>query len=57
MAGTTKTIIGTLAAFFNEGEGKRPLTEFQKEIKALSDPEKLELATLAAAEMGITLKV
>jgi hypothetical protein len=53
---TTKTIITALASYFNEGAGKRPLSDFQKEIKALSDEEKLELAQGACAVMGWTLK-
>lgn len=51
-----KTVVGALAAYFNEGDGKRPLTEFQAEIKALTPEEKLELAEGACAVMGWTLK-
>lgn len=37
---------------YKPGEG---LTEFQKELKALSPEEKKELATLAAKELGLNL--
>lgn len=45
-----------LARYFNEGAGKRPLAEFQKELKALSTEEKTELAQLAAPLLGVTFK-
>jgi hypothetical protein len=57
MAGEQKTIVGALAGYFNQGEGKRALSEFQQEVKALSDKEKLELAQGACDVMGWTLKV
>ena len=57
MAGEQKTIVGALAGYFNQGEGKRALSEFQLEVKALSDAEKLELAQGACNVMGWTLKV
>lgn len=41
----------------NEGDGKRGLSDFQKELKALSDVEKLELAQGACDVMGWTLEV
>jgi hypothetical protein len=39
-----------------EGYVKQPLGEFVKELKELTDEEKLELATLAAADMGVELE-
>jgi hypothetical protein len=51
-----KTVTGALAGYFNEGDGKRPLGDFQKELKAMTDEEKLELAEGACAVMGWTLK-
>lgn len=45
-----------LAKYFNEGDGKRSIGEFQKELKALSPEEKTELATLAAPLLGVELK-
>lgn len=51
-----KTIVGALAGYFNQGEGKRPLSDFQAEVKALNDAEKLELAQGACEVMGWTLK-
>jgi len=56
MTSDTKTIVGALAGYFNEGGGKRPLADFQKEIKALTDAEKQELAEGACKVMGWTLK-
>lgn len=51
-----KTVIKTLSDFFNEGEGKRPLTDFAKEIRELSPEEKLELAQGVCAITGDTIK-
>jgi len=51
-----KTIIGALAGYFNQGDGKRPLSDFQVEIKALSEDAKRELAEGACKVMGWTLK-
>jgi len=50
-----KGIIAVLAGYFNQGEGKRPLTDFRNELKALSDAEKLELAEGVCAITGDTL--
>lgn len=55
MTTETKTRIKALNDYFNQGEGKRPLREFQAEIKKLSDAEKQELAEGACAVMGWTL--
>ena len=49
-------VTSILAAYFNEGEGKRPLTMFQAELKALSTEEKLELAQGVCAITGDTIK-
>jgi hypothetical protein len=51
-----KSVTALLAAYFNQGEGKRPLSEFQAELKALSADEKLELAQGVCAITGDTLK-
>jgi hypothetical protein len=48
--GSTKA----LNAYFNQGEGKRPMKEFAAELKELSKEEKEELARLAAKELGAT---
>jgi hypothetical protein len=53
--------LNVLKNYFNttgdpEGYVKRPLGEFVVELKALSSEEKHELATLAAAEMGVELE-
>lgn len=40
----SKGAVAILAGYFNQDEGKRPLTEFRDELKALSDDEKTELA-------------
>lgn len=45
-----------LALYFNSNpETKKPLREFAEELKSLSDPEKHELATLAAPLVGAEL--
>lgn len=46
------TALKALRDYFNVGEGKRTLGEFQAELKALSTEEKAELAAGAAAAMG-----
>lgn len=51
----TVTPLKALSNFFNTGEKKKPLREFAQELKELSEDEKTELATLAAAAMGQTL--
>jgi hypothetical protein len=53
---TEMTTIGALAKYFNEGDGKRSLTKFSEEVKALSMKEKRELAEGACKVMGWTLK-
>lgn len=54
MAGKSMSSIMVLKEYFGyrPGEG---LKDFAAEVKALSDADKLELATLAAAELGVTL--
>jgi hypothetical protein len=44
---------GILNQFFNKGAGKKPLKEFNLELKELSPGEKNELAALAAVELGV----
>ncbi len=51
-----KTAIALLAGYFNEGDGKKPLREFQAEVKALSPEEKTELAMGICEITGDTLK-
>lgn len=49
-----KTTTAWLTGYFNEGAGKRPLSEWRDELKALSPEEKAELAQgVAALENGI----
>ena len=50
------TAVKALNDFFNSGNAKKPIREFNDELKALSPAEKLELGTLAAAAMGNTIK-
>lgn len=50
------TPLKALTTYFNSGPNKKPLAEFSAELKALSADEKAELATLAAAAMGDTIK-
>jgi uncharacterized radical SAM superfamily protein len=45
-----------LSGYFNQGDGKRPLTVFRDELKALNDDEKRELALGVCALTGDTLK-
>jgi uncharacterized radical SAM superfamily protein len=52
----SKGITAILAGYFNAGDGKRPLTEFRDEIKALSDTEKMDLAIGVCASTGDTVK-
>jgi hypothetical protein len=52
----SKTIVSLLAGYFNQGGGKRALSEFQQEIKALSVEEKRELAEGICAITGDTIK-
>lgn len=47
-------IVAILAKYFNEGAGKRPLTDFAKEVKALDDPSKKELGAGAAKILGVS---
>ena len=49
------TPLKALAEYFNKGDNKKPLREFAAEVKELSEDEKLELGTLAAAAMGETI--
>lgn len=51
-----KTVTTALSGYFNEGAGKRPASEFLKELKALTPEEKLELAEGVCAITGDTLK-
>lgn len=46
------TQVKALAGYFNQGNGKRPLADFQKEIKALSQEAKRELAEGVCAITG-----
>ncbi len=50
------TPLKALANYFNTGENKKPLREFAAEVKQLTEAEKKELGTLAAAAMGDTIK-
>lgn len=45
--------VGVIRKFFGLREGDT-LTDFSKEVKALSDAEKLELAQGAALNLGMT---
>jgi hypothetical protein len=55
MSGESKTVLKAISDYFNQGDGKRPLSDFSKEIKALSPEEKAELAQGACDVMGWTL--
>lgn len=48
----TKTVTMALTSYFNEGDGKRPLAEWNLELKALSADEKLALAKLVCEATG-----
>jgi hypothetical protein len=57
MAATNgKTVTSILAGYFNVDDGKRPLREFQGELKALTTEEKLELAQGVCAITGDAIK-
>jgi len=56
MSGETKTTLKAINDYFNSGDGKRSLSEFAKEIKALTAEEKKELAEGACNVMGWTLQ-
>lgn len=51
-----KSVITILAGYFNQGDGKRPLTEFQAELKELSSDEKMDLALGVCEITGDTVK-
>jgi len=51
-----KSQTSAIAGYFNAGTAKRPLVDFQKELKALTEDDKRELAEGACAIMGWTLK-
>lgn len=51
-----KTSVAWLTGFFNEGEGKRPLSDWRDELKALSPEEKRDLAEQVAALEGGSVK-
>lgn len=53
---TAKTITAILSGYFNEGEGKRPLTAWRDELSALTVEEKRELAEGVCAITGDTIK-
>lgn len=48
------SMLKVLKEYFGYKEGET-LQQFSAEIKALSDDEKMELATLAAVELGTTV--
>jgi hypothetical protein len=50
------TVLKAMVGYFNSGENKKPLRDFQQELKALTDEEKTEMGTLAAEAMGDTIK-
>lgn len=53
------TVVSALNSYFNktdDGKTIKPISVFNQEIKALSEAEKLEMGTLAAAAMGNTIK-
>ena len=51
-----KGTVAILSGYFNQGDGKRPLTAFRDELKELSDEEKRELALGVCEITGDTLK-
>lgn len=51
-----KSVTAILAGYFNTGDGKRALAEFQKELKALTADEKLSLAQGVCEITGDTIK-
>jgi hypothetical protein len=49
--------LSVLSTYFNsDPDTRKPLKEFAAEIKELSPEEKMELATLAAADLGVELE-
>lgn len=49
--------VAVLAKYFNsDPDTKKSLRDFAAEVKELSDADKMELATLAAAAMGVELE-
>lgn len=52
------TPLAVLRTYFNTDDAtKKPLKEFVEELKELDDAEKMELATLAAADLGVELDI
>lgn len=51
----TKGVTAILAGYFNQGDGKRALSEFQAELKALTTEEKRELAEGVCRITGDTI--
>lgn len=51
-----KSVLKILSDYFNEGDGKRPLAEWAKEVRALSAEEKLSLAQGVVAITGDTIQ-
>lgn len=51
-----KGITSILSGYFNQGDGKRSMTAFAAELKALTDEEKRELAEGVCAITGDTIK-
>lgn len=52
-----KTLTAILTSFFNVGDGKRSVTEWRDELKALTDEEKRSLAEGVCAITGDTILV
>lgn len=52
-----KTVVAILTGYFNGGEGKRSITDWRNEVKALTPEEKLELAKGICEITGDTVKV
>lgn len=44
--------VALLAGYFNQGDGKRPLMDFQKELKVMTPEEKKKLAAEVALVTG-----
>lgn len=51
------TVVRALNRYFNDGAGKRSISEFNQEVKALSADEKVELAQGACDVMGWELDI
>lgn len=51
-----KGITSILSGYFNQGDGKRSLTDFRAELAALTDAEKRQLAEGVCAVTGDTIK-